>query len=133
MSLLIKVLRWPIMVVVVAVLLAPLYRYGPSRARPKWAWVTWGSAFAAIAWLGVSLLFSWFTENFGSYNKTYGTRGAAIGFMVWMWLSTVVVLVGAQLDAEMEHQTARDSTEGEPKPMGARGARMADTVGARQE
>jgi membrane protein len=75
------------------------------------------------------VLFSWYVANFGSYNKTYGSLGAIIGFMTWIWISIVVVLIGAKLDAEMEHQTARDTTEGQSKPLGARGARMADTVG----
>ena len=110
--------------------LAVLYRYGPSRAKPKWEWVTWGSVFAAIAWVAVSILFSWYAANFGSYNKTYGSLGAVIGFMVWIWLSVIVVLVGAELNAEMEHQSERDTTEGGPKPIGSRRAKMADTVGA---
>ncbi|HEX4614285.1 MAG TPA: YhjD/YihY/BrkB family envelope integrity protein [Stellaceae bacterium] len=76
-----------------------------------------------------SLLFSWYAENFGSYDKTYGSLGAAIGFMTWLWISTIVVLVGAKLNAETEHQTAKDSTEGSPKPLGQRKARMADTIG----
>jgi membrane protein len=80
-------------------------------------------------WLAASLLFSWYTENFGRYNETYGSLGAAIGFMIWLWLSTIVILVGAKLNAETEHQTARDSTEGQPQPLGQRGAHMADTIG----
>ena len=131
--LLMTVLRWPVLVLVVALLLAPVYRYGPSRTQAQWRWITWGSAFAASGWLVLSLLFSWYAANFGSFNKTYGTLGAAIGFMVWMWLSTVVVLMGAELDAEMEHQTVRDTTEGQEKEFGARGGRMVDTVGAEQE
>lgn len=75
------------------------------------------------------LLFSWYAQNFGSYNKTYGSLGAAIGFMTWLWISTIVILVGAKLNAETEHQTARDTTEGKPRKLGQRGARMADTVG----
>jgi membrane protein len=80
--------------------------------------------------LAASVLFSWYVANFGSYNKTYGSLGAIIGFMTWIWISIIVVLVGAKLNAEMEHQTARDTTTGRPKPLGARGAQMADTVGA---
>jgi membrane protein len=132
-ALLIEILRWPVLLVVIGVALALLYRYGPSRERARWRWISWGSAFAAIGWLAISLLFSWYTENFGTYNQTYGALGAAIGLMVWMWLSGVVVLVGAELDAEMEHQTARDTTTGSTKPLGSRGARMADTVGAAQD
>jgi membrane protein len=86
-------------------------------------------ALASIMWLAASILFSWYAANFGSYNETYGSLGAAIGFMMWIWLSTIVILLGAELDAEMEHQTARDTTEGPPRPLGVRGATMADTVG----
>jgi membrane protein len=129
----IKIARWPALFVVVSLVLAFLYRYGPSREKPRWRWITWGSAFAAIAWLVVSILFSWYAENFGSYNKTYGSLGAIIAFMFWIWLSIIVVLIGAELNAETEHQTVRDTTTGRPKPMGARGAAMADTVGARQD
>jgi len=125
--------KWPILLVAVAVAIALIYRYGPSREKPQWRWVTWGSAFAAIAWLVVSILFSWYAANFGSYNKTYGSLGAAIGFMTWIWLSSIVVLIGAELDAEMEHQTARDTTAGSPRPIATRGARVADTVGKRSD
>jgi membrane protein len=124
------ILRWPILLIVVGVWLAIIYRYGPSRRDPKWRWVTWGSVTAALLWLAASMLFSWYVANFDSYNKTYGSLGAGVGFMVWIWLSVVIVLLGAELNAEMEHQTARDSTEGTPKPLGARGANMADHVGA---
>jgi membrane protein len=124
------ILRWPILLIVVGVWLAIIYRYGPSRRDPKWRWVTWGSTMAAVLWLAASMLFSWYVANFDSYNKTYGSLGAGVGFMVWIWLSVVIVLLGAELNAEMEHQTARDSTEGTPKPLGARGANMADHVGA---
>jgi membrane protein len=126
-----KGLRWPALLVVVMFGLATVYRYGPSRAKPKWRWITWGSAFAAIGWLAVTILFSWYAANFGSYNKTYGSLGAAIGFMIWIWLSVIVILLGAELNAEMEHQSARDTTTGAARPIGSRGAEMADTVGAR--
>jgi membrane protein len=132
-----KILRWPALlivvmlgVIVVMLGVAFLYRYGPSRAKPKWRWITWGSVFAAMAWLAVSILFSWYAANFGSYNKTYGSLGAVIGFMIWIWLSVIVILLGAELNAEIEHQSARDTTTGAAKPIGSRGARMADTVGA---
>jgi membrane protein len=125
----IKLARWPVMFLVVGFGIALLYRYGPSRDTAKWRWITWGSALAALVWIVASILFSWYATNFGSYNKTYGSLGAAIGFMTWIWISTIVILLGAELDAEMEHQTARDTTEGPPRPLGARGAKMADTVG----
>jgi membrane protein len=122
--------RWPLLLIAISFAIALIYRYGPSRNKPQWQWISWGSAFAAIGWLIVSILFSWYAQNFGNYNKTYGSLGAAIGFMTWTWLSTIVILIGAELNAEMEHQTARDTTTGAPKPLGARGARMADTLGA---
>ena len=130
MGFILNIVRWPVMLVLVAVAIAVIYRYGPSRDEPKWRWITWGSAFAALAWLGFSALFSFYAARFGSFNKTYGSLGAVIGFMTWLWLSVAVILIGAKLNAETEHQTARDSTAGSPKPMGARGAKMADTVGS---
>jgi membrane protein len=124
-----RIARWPAMFVAVALALALVYRYGPSRESPRWRWITWGSAVAAVLWLGASALFSWYAASFGRFNETYGSLGAVIGFMTWIWISAIVILIGGELDAEMEHQTARDTTTGSPKSMGARGARMADTVG----
>jgi membrane protein len=124
--------RWPVLLAIVAFALACIYRYGPSRTEPRWRWISWGSGFAALAWLGFSGLFSWYAANFGSFNKTYGSLGAVVGFMTWMWLSTIVILIGAKLNAETEHQTARESTAGPEKPLGRRGARMADTIGSAQ-
>jgi len=132
MGAVLDIARWPAMLVVVALALACIYRYGPSRDEPKWRWLTWGSAFAALAWLVFSAVFSFYAGHFGTFNKTYGSLGAVIGFMTWMWLSVVVILTGGKLNAEIEHQTARDTTEGAPKPMGARQAKMADTVGQPQ-
>jgi membrane protein len=123
-------LRWPVMFVLVILALAVLYRYGPSRRLAKWRWISVGSVSAALVWLAASALFSWYLGNFANYNATYGALGAVVGLMMWMWLSTIVVLVGAELNAEIEHQTAHDSTVGRAKPLGARGAVMADTVGA---
>jgi membrane protein len=126
----IALLRWPVLYLVVLLGLALIYRYGPSRDAPRWRWVTWGSAIAAALWLVTSVLFSWYVSNFGKYNETYGSLGAAIGFMTWIWISTIIVLVGAEINAEMEHQTAKDTTVGQPQPLGTRRAKMADTVGA---
>jgi membrane protein len=123
-------LRWPVLFVLIILALGVLYRYGPSRRLAKWRWISVGSVFAALAWLLVSALFSWYLGNFANYNATYGALGAVVGLMMWMWLSTIVVLVGAELNSEVEHQTARDTTVGPEKPLGARGAVMADTVGA---
>ena len=131
-ALVVRIGRWPILFALVTLALAVLYKYGPSRTEPRWRWITWGSVSAAVVWLAASALFSWYVASFGSYNKTYGSLGAIIGFMTWIWISIIVVLVGAKLNAEMEHQTVRESTTGQPKPLGRRGARMADTVGAAQ-
>jgi membrane protein len=122
--------RWPVMFVLIIVGLAVLYRYGASRRPAKWRWTSVGSIFAASAWLVVSSLFSWYLGNFANYNATYGALGAVVGLMMWMWLSIIVVLVGAELNSEIEHQTSHDSTVGPEKPLGVRGAVMADTVGA---
>lgn len=128
-DLVIRLARWPLIVLLIAVGISLIYRYGPSRERAKWRWVTWGGALATIAWLVVSIGFSFYLENFAQYNVTYGSLGAVVGFMIWTWLSVLVLLVGGELNSEMEHQTAMDSTTGPPQPMGQRGAVMADTLG----
>ena len=129
-DLLVRILRWPAMLAALALAISMIYRFGPSREAPRWRWITWGSAGATFLWLGASALFSWYAANFGTFNETYGSLGAVIGFMTWLWLSAIVILLGAELNAEMEHQTARDTTTGASRPLGARGARMADTIGA---
>jgi membrane protein len=126
---LLALLRWPALWLLVMLGLALLYRFGPSRRDPQWRWVTPGSMFASFAWLAISALFSLYLSKFTDYNATYGSLGAVIGLMMWIWLSVTVILIGAELNAEIEHQTARDTTEGGGKPLGARGAVMADTVG----
>jgi membrane protein len=125
-KLMFNILRWPFMLIVIMIGLALLYRYGPSRNLARWQWVSWGSAIAAVSWILVSLAFSYYVANFGSYNKTYGSLGAVVGFMTWIWISSIVVLMGAELNAELEQQTQRDSTIGPEKPKGTRGAYKAD-------
>jgi membrane protein len=124
-----NVLRWPLLLLVAIGGITLLYRYGPSRERERWPWVSWGSVFAAVLWLAVSLLFSVYVAHFGSYDRTYGSLGAVVGFMSWLWISSIAILFGAELNSEIEHQTAQDTTTGAPAPMGQRGARMADTLG----
>jgi membrane protein len=126
------ILRWPVLLVTIVVSLACIYRYGPSRSDARWRWVTWGSVLAALLWMATSMLFSWYVTTFDTYNKIYGSLGAGVGFMVWLWISVVVVLLGGEFNAQMEHQTARDTTEGGSKPLGSRGAMMADHVGQAQ-
>ncbi|WP_430910405.1 YihY/virulence factor BrkB family protein [Methylobacterium sp. sgz302541] len=127
---LVALLRWPALLLAMLGALSVLYRYGPSRERARWRWVGFGSVIAGVLWLVGSLLFSWYVASFGNYNETYGSLGAVIGFMTWIWISATIVLLGGEINAEMEHQTGRDTTTGRELPLGKREARMADTVGA---
>jgi membrane protein len=129
-NLALSVLRWPMLLLAAMAGLALLYRFGPSRNHEQWRWVSWGSVAAALLWLVASLLFSFYVAHFGSYDRTYGSLGAAVGFMTWIWISTITVLFGAELNSEIEHQTAVDTTVADaPRVMGQRGAHMADTLG----
>ncbi|CAO3439472.1 YihY/virulence factor BrkB family protein [Azospirillum endophyticum] len=127
--------RWPILAVTIMLALAVFYRYAPNRREPQWRWVTWGSAVATVVWLLGSLGFSVYVSNFGSYNETYGSVGAVVVLLLWFNLTSYVVLLGAELNAEIEHQTARDTTDRDgrpPRPLGQRDAYVADTVGERK-
>ena len=121
--------RWPVLALLMVLGLAVIYRYGPSRENAQWRWITPGSIVATVLWVIASILFSIYVRNFGSYNETYGSLGGVIILLMWFWLSAFVVLLGAELNSEMEHQTKKDTTTGGEKPMGQRGARMADRVG----
>ncbi|WP_293678365.1 YihY/virulence factor BrkB family protein [uncultured Phenylobacterium sp.] len=123
--------RWPLVFLMAAAAFTAAYRYGPSRAPARWRWLVPGGVAAATLWMAGSVGFSWYLGNVASLDVTYGSLGAVIGFMIWVWFSVMLVLIGAEINAEIEHQTALDSTTGEPEPMGARGATMADTVGLR--
>jgi membrane protein len=122
-------MRWPLLLLVVTVAVTSVYRFGPSREPAKLRWMTWGAVLTTIAWAAMSLGFSFYLDHFANYNATYGTLGALIGFLIWIWLSVVILIVGGELNAELEHQTAKDTTTGMPRPMGARGAYVADTLG----
>jgi len=125
----VSLVRWPLLAVAVIVALAVLYRYGPSRDQPQWTWVSGGAIVATVLWLVASILFSVYVANFGSYNQTYGSLGAVVVLLTWLYLSAFIVLLGAELNSEMEHQTTQDTTRGAEQPMGQRGAQKADTVG----
>lgn len=126
---LLNVSRWPLLAIGFMIFLAFLYRYAPSREKPKWRWVTWGSAAATVLWILASGLFAFYVANFGKYDETYGSIGAVVVLMMWFYITAFIILIGAELNAELEHQTAKDSTTHAPKPMGQRGAHMADTLG----
>ena len=121
--------RWPLLFVVLVGALGILYRFGPSRRPARWQWLSVGAVTAAVLWIVGSALLSSYLSNFANYSATYGSLGAAIGLMMWMWMSAIIVLCGAELNSEIEHQTAPDTTVGRPRPPGIRGAVMADTRG----
>lgn len=121
--------RWPLLALLAILALSFLYRYAPARSRAKWRWVSPGGVIATLLWLGATALFSFYVSNFGSYNETYGALGGVIVLLLWLYLTAYAVLLGAEINAEMEHQTREDSTVGEPAPLGERGAAMADSVG----
>jgi membrane protein len=128
-ELLLNIIRWPLLVSGFLAALAVLYRYGPSREDAKWRWVSPGALVAAVLWLIGSAAFSVYVSKFASYDKTYGPLGAVVVFLMWLFISALAVLIGAEVNSELERQTKRDTTEGAEKPMGTRGANAADTVG----
>jgi membrane protein len=123
-----QVIRWVLLLGVVAGSLAVLYRVAPDRDAPRFAWVSLGSVVVTVIWAIVSLLFSLYVDNFGSYDKTYGAIAGVIVLMLWLYLTCYLVLLGAEINSEAEHQTSHDTTEGEPQPMGQRDATMADEL-----
>jgi membrane protein len=127
---LLLILRWPVLLVLAFAAVTCIYRYGPSRAPPRLRWLTWGAALTVVAWIVMSVGFSFYLSSVADYNAAYGAFGALMGLLIWIWLSVGILIVGAEVNAELEHQTARDTTTGPPRPMGARGAFVADTLGA---
>ncbi len=128
-----RVLRWPILGLFAAIGVALLYRHAPNRKPAKLEWATWGSVLATLLWLGISALFSNYVFYFGNFNEIYGSLGAVIILLLWLYLSALSVLIGAEINAEVEHQTGQDTTTGPPRPMGERGAYVADTLGESRE
>jgi membrane protein len=122
-------LRWPVLLGGFMIALTVIYRYAPSRNEPQWRWVSWGAGLATGLWLIGSAAFSFYVSRFGSYDKTYGSLGAIVVFLLWLFLSAFVVLIGAELNSEMERQTLKDTTIAPEEPLGQRGAQAADTVG----
>ncbi|MBV2358408.1 YihY/virulence factor BrkB family protein [Thalassococcus sp. CAU 1522] len=125
---LILMVRWPILLAIAATGIAVLYRFGPDRRAAKWRWLSPGATLACLLWVAGSLGFNVYVQTFGSYNETFGALGGVIVLLTWLWLSAFILLLGALVDAELEAQTARDSTIGPDRPMGQRGAVKADTV-----
>jgi membrane protein len=129
----VEIVRWAVLFGAVLVALAVLYRYAPDRDDPQWSWVSLGAVCAAVLWLAASILFSVYTANFAKYNDTYGSLGAVVVLMLWLYLTALAVILGAEVNAEMERQTVHDTTEGTPAPMGRRRAYAADTLGETAE
>jgi membrane protein len=102
-----SVVVWPVALAACSTVVSLIYRYGPNRARTPWRWVTWGSAFASVFWIIGTMAFSWYVQNFGSYNRTYGDLGAAVGFLTWVWISIVILLTGAEITCEVEKSAKR--------------------------
>jgi len=124
-----RTLRWPILAIIFILVLECVYRFAPNRKNAKWRWVSVGAVIATLLWLLASFGFTVYVQNFSNYNETYGAIGSVIVLILWFYISAFVVLLGAEINAEMEHQTEVDSTVGKDKPMGERGAYVADTVG----
>lgn len=124
----IQFLRWPIMGLILIFALSFIYKIAPDRDNPEFRWVSWGAVVATILWMIGSLIFTLYVNNFGSYDKTYGSFAAVIILMLWFYLTAFIILIGAEINSEMEHQTSKDTTVGPDKPMGQRGGYHADHV-----
>ncbi|WP_106478806.1 YihY/virulence factor BrkB family protein [Phytohalomonas tamaricis] len=121
--------RWPLLIVLAMLSIAVLYRYGPHRAKPRWEWVSIGTVSATLLWILGSIGFSLYVRNFSSFDEIYGSLGAVVILLMWFWLSAFIVLLGGELNNEMERQTKRDTTERPEQSIGHRNAHAADTVG----
>jgi membrane protein len=120
---------WLLAALAASMILSMIYRYAPDRRQAQWRWLTPGSVLATIGWLAVSLGFGLYAANFGNYGATYGALSAVVVTLMWLYLSAYILILGAELNSEIEHQTAEDTTVGRPKPMGEREAYVADTIG----
>ncbi len=123
-----KAVAYAVLLLVTSVVAATLYRFGPSREKARWTWITPGSLFTSVSWLLLTVLFGVWVTTVSDYSRTYGSLGATVGLLTWMYLSAYVFVIGAEINGEIEHQTAKDSTTGHPQPLGERGAWAADNV-----
>ena len=106
------------MAVVVVVGFAVIYRYAPSRSHPDWKWITWGSGIAALLWMVGSVIFSYYVSHFGSYDATYGALGSVVVLLLWFWVSATVLLIGAEIDAEVDARATKTGSPTAPLPAG---------------
>ena len=127
-AVLIKIATWLFAGTLAAAAIAMVYRIGPDRHGAKWRWLSLGSTIATLLWVAATVGFGVYAQRFGDYNATYGSLGAVVVLLMWLFVSSYAILLGAELNAESERQTARDSTTGPDKPLGRRGATMADTL-----
>ncbi|MDQ2677130.1 MAG: YihY/virulence factor BrkB family protein [Actinomycetota bacterium] len=127
----VRLATWAVAAALFVGVLAVLYRHGPDRDEPRWRWVSPGAMAALVGWLLITVGFGIYVSNFGSYDETYGSLASIVILLFWLYLSAFVVILGAELNSELEHQTARDSTQGAEQPLGTRDAEVADTVGVR--
>jgi membrane protein len=125
--------RWVLLAVIIMLAFSFIYIFAPVRTRPKFRWVTWGAGIATVLWIGGSLLFTWYVENLGNFDETYGSIAAVIIMMLWFNLTSFVILIGAEINAELEHQTGKDTTIGDDNLIGRRGAYHADHVASREK
>jgi membrane protein len=129
LTMVISWLRWILLAGILALFLAAMYRFAPDRTNPRWSWVSWGSTIATVLWIAGSVAFSFYVSHFGNYNATYGSLAAVVILLFWFYLTSFMILLGAEINSELEMQSKKDTTAGNEKPMGKRGAHSADELG----
>ena len=124
--------RWILLLIAVIIALGAIYRWAPDRDAPRFSWVSVGAVVATVIWLVASVGFSLYVDNFGKYGKTYGALAGVVVLLLWLWITNFIVLLGAEINAEAEQQTVKDTTRGDPRPIGQRNAVKADTMPGQQ-
>ncbi|MCV6824850.1 MULTISPECIES: YihY/virulence factor BrkB family protein [Halocynthiibacter] len=124
-----QLLTWVLLAALIIASISLIYRLGPARSNARWSWISPGAIVAWLLWLIASIGFTIYVQNFASYNESFGAIGGVIVLMMWLWISAMAILIGGKVNAEMEHQTREDTTTGPEKPMGSRGAVVADELG----